>query len=179
MVQMKPGSFERPCGTHQTRVGRHSDSGQIYHIIASTRDRYPHFSSFTRGRFVVKALIRMDSVSLATTLAFVVMPDHLHWLMRLHSNRNLSVCVGNVKSLSARLLNESLDRKGPIWQRGFFDCAIRRECDLVSLSRYIVANPLRAKLVEQIGDYPLWDAIWMNQSCSNKPGTQEAVAAST
>ena len=28
-------------------------------------------------------------------------------------------------------------------------------------ARYIVANPLRAGLVKQIGDYPLWDAIWL------------------
>ncbi|MGB4488330.1 MAG: transposase, partial [Pseudomonas veronii] len=25
----------------------------------------------------------------------------------------------------------------------------------------IVANPLRAGLVEHIGQYPLWDAIWL------------------
>ncbi|RUQ45382.1 transposase, partial [Corynebacterium pseudodiphtheriticum] len=24
-----------------------------------------------------------------------------------------------------------------------------------------VANPLRAGLVKRIGDYPLWDAIWI------------------
>jgi hypothetical protein len=24
-----------------------------------------------------------------------------------------------------------------------------------------VANPLRAGLVERLGDYPLWDAIWV------------------
>jgi len=29
------------------------------------------------------------------------------------------------------------------------------------MARYIVANPLRAGLVERIGDYPLWDATWL------------------
>lgn len=47
------------------------------------------------------------------------------------------------------------------WQRGFFDRAIRREDDLVSIARYIVANPLRAGLVERIGDYAHWDSVWM------------------
>jgi len=28
-------------------------------------------------------------------------------------------------------------------------------------ARYIVANPLRAGLVERLGDYPLWDAVWL------------------
>jgi hypothetical protein len=29
------------------------------------------------------------------------------------------------------------------------------------LARYIVANPLRAGLVEHLGDYPHWDAVWL------------------
>ncbi|MGH8412134.1 MAG: REP-associated tyrosine transposase, partial [Pseudomonas sp.] len=38
---------------------------------------------------------------------------------------------------------------------------IRRDEDLPAVARYIVANPLRAGLVEKIGDYPLWDAVWL------------------
>jgi hypothetical protein len=29
------------------------------------------------------------------------------------------------------------------------------------MARYVVANPLRAGLVKRLGDYPLWDAIWL------------------
>jgi len=165
---MKSSSVVKPRGTRLTRTGRHSNPGQIYHVIAATHGRHPHFSSLSRGRFVVKAMMHMDSESVSATLAFVVMPDHLHWLMRLLGRKDLSTCVGNMKSFSARLLNASSNRKGPVWQRGFFDCAIRRECNLVTLSRYIVANPLRAGLAEHIGDYALWDAIWMNQSRSKE-----------
>ncbi|PJA25166.1 MAG: IS200/IS605 family transposase, partial [Alphaproteobacteria bacterium CG_4_10_14_0_2_um_filter_63_37] len=28
-------------------------------------------------------------------------------------------------------------------------------------ARYLVANPLRKGLVEEIGQYPHWDAIWV------------------
>jgi hypothetical protein len=38
---------------------------------------------------------------------------------------------------------------------------LRKDEDLQTVARYIVANPLRAGLVEKIGDYPLWDAIWL------------------
>lgn len=48
-----------------------------------------------------------------------------------------------------------------IWQAGFHDHAVRREEDLAGIARYIVANPLRAGLVDAIGDYPLWDALWL------------------
>jgi len=29
------------------------------------------------------------------------------------------------------------------------------------MARYIVMNPKRAGLVERVGDYPHWDAIWL------------------
>jgi len=172
---MKTPHFSPAEGTQRTRLGRASSPGQIYHVIAATKDRRPLFAEYDRGRFVVKALIRGQHASIATTIAYVVMPDHLHWLMQLRQRVDLSACVGNIKSYSARLLNASLGTKGPVWQRGFFESALRRECDLIALSRYIVANPLRAGLVEHVGDYPLWDAVWMHESRSkersNKSGT--------
>jgi putative transposase len=48
-----------------------------------------------------------------------------------------------------------------LWQKGYHDRAIRREEDLLAVARYIVANPLRAGLVKRVGDYPLWDAVWL------------------
>ena len=40
---------------------------------------------------------------------------------------------------------------------------VRRDEDLRGLARYIVANPLRAQLVQRIGDYPHWDAMWLDE----------------
>ncbi|MFB6261862.1 MAG: transposase, partial [Thiohalorhabdaceae bacterium] len=50
----------------------------------------------------------------------------------------------------------------PVWQPGFHDRAIRREEDLEAVARYVVANPLRAGLVDRIADYPHWDAAWLD-----------------
>ena len=35
-----------------------------------------------------------------------------------------------------------------------------------AMARYIVANPLRARMVERLGDYPLWDAVWLDEALS-------------
>lgn len=45
-----------------------------------------------------------------------------------------------------------------VWQAGFFDHSIRQDEDLRANTRYIIANPLRAGLCAQVGDYPWWDA---------------------
>ncbi|MNO00306.1 hypothetical protein D3C81_2201730 [compost metagenome] len=67
-----------------------------------------------------------------------------------------------LKSRSAIAINRLTGNIGrPLWQRGFHDHALRREEDLAAVARYVVANPLRAKLVPRLGDYPHWDAVWL------------------
>jgi REP element-mobilizing transposase RayT len=89
------------------------------------------------------------------------MPDHLHWLFQLVDSRSLSTSVNAVKSFSARRINALTGSAGRVWQKGFHDHGIRRDEDLETIARYIVANPVRARLVRRIADYPHWDAIWL------------------
>lgn len=88
------------------------------------------------------------------------MPDHFHWLIELQSG-SLSELMQKTKSLSTKAVNQATGRNVGLWQRGFHDRALRREEDLAKMARYVVANPLRAGLVERLGDYSLWDAIWV------------------
>jgi REP element-mobilizing transposase RayT len=88
------------------------------------------------------------------------MPDHLHWLLVLEEE-DLATVVRRMKSRSARAVNRMLHREGRLWQKDYYDHGVRRDEDLRRLARYIVANPLRAGLVENVGDYPLWDAVWL------------------
>ena len=46
-------------------------------------------------------------------------------------------------------------------QRDFYDHAVRNDEALFEIARYIVANPLRAKLVDSVADYPHWYARWL------------------
>ncbi|MDZ7661969.1 REP-associated tyrosine transposase [Thiohalophilus sp.] len=144
---------------HRLRIGRLSETGRIYLITTVTEQRQPIFQNFLLGRLVVQAL--KDNQSNTTTLAYVVMPDHLHWVMQLGDRHDLSTVVSSIKSNSARWINRHLNRSGRLWQKGYHDHALRREDDLRQVARYVIANPLRAGLVRQIGDYPLWDAIWL------------------
>ncbi|WP_010465693.1 REP-associated tyrosine transposase [Pseudomonas mandelii] len=145
---------------HRLRTGRYSEPGQIYLLTAVVLNRQPLFHDFKSGRLVVDALKTAEQEGFATSLAWVVMPDHFHWLIELQ-NIQLPSLMARTKSRIAVTLNRSAGRQGPVWQHGYHDRAIRKEEDLQAVARYIVANPLRAGLVERVGDYPLWDAIWL------------------
>jgi putative transposase len=145
---------------HRLRTGRYSVPGQVYLVTSIVQNRDPVFKDFEQGRLVVDALRKAQQEELALSLAWVVMPDHLHWLIELKDS-TLTFVMARTKSRITFALNRSIGRDGPLWQHGFHDRAIRREEDLQAVARYIVANPLRAGLVERIGDYPLWDAVWL------------------
>jgi len=143
------------------RKGRCSIPNQVYHVSAATLEWQPLFHDFECGRVVVDCLRHEHDAGHVESLAFVVMPDHLHWLFSLTGSRSLSASIQNVKSFSARRVSEILGSNKRVWQPAFYDRAIRREEDLEAVARYIVANPLRAGIVESVKEYPLWDAKWV------------------
>jgi REP element-mobilizing transposase RayT len=146
--------------SHRLRIGRYAEQNRIYLLTANTLKREPVFKDYTLGRLVVHQFRQAQDDGFADTLAWVVMPDHFHWLIQLQKG-TLAQLMCQAKSLSTRAVNSALGRTGSLWQQGFHDHALRKEEDLVKLARYVVANPLRAGLVQKLGDYPLWDAIWV------------------
>jgi REP element-mobilizing transposase RayT len=141
------------------RAGRVSQSGMAYHITTVTQNRTPCFASLDNGRKVVQQLMALQAEGRVETLCYVVMPDHLHWLMVLHEGK-LSEAVHLLKGRSAHAIGHA------IWQANYYDHAVRQDEDLRKMARYIVANPLRASLVKQIGDYSLWDAVLLDDALS-------------
>jgi REP element-mobilizing transposase RayT len=146
--------------SHRLRIGRHSEHGRAYLITAVTHERQPIFSDWRLGRLLVAELRRTHDSGRVSSIAWVVMPDHFHWLMQLQEG-DLGGAIGATKARCTQAVNAKPGRCGPLWQTGYHDRAIRDDGDLLPYARYIVANPLRAGLVEKIGDYPLWDACWL------------------
>ena len=149
----------KPHGRNLRR-GRYSEPDRIYLLTTTLLQRRPLFNDYTLARLLVKELRSAHEQQQVASLAWVVMPDHLHWLVQMQTG-SLDKLMRRIKSNSARQINQYLGTQGPIWQPGYHDRALRQDEDLQSAARYIVANPLRAGLVQRIGDYPLWDAVWL------------------
>ncbi len=147
---------------HQSalRKGRFSAAGQVYHVTICTAGRVARFDDYAVGRLVVTEMRAMHDAGMLQTMAWVLMPDHLHWLFALNA-LPLPRVLNRFKSKSARVVNLALGRTGALWQTGYHDRALRKEEDLKALARYVVANPVRAGLVKRVHDYPLLDAVWL------------------
>jgi len=146
---------EGPRG-HALRRGRVSEDGCAYIITTVMRDRRPIFNNLHKARVLVGTLRNAQVRDHAFTLAYVVMPDHLHWLMQLGDGMSLARVVRAVKAISAQRIG------GSIWQKGFHDRALRREEDLADVAHYIIVNSVRAGVADSVWCYPHWDAVWLD-----------------
>ena len=142
--------------------GRHSENWRAYFVttVLAERERC-YFGDFSSARLVIAEMQGLHTSGAVHSLAWVVMPDHVHWLFQLGESTTLASVVKGFKARSAHRVNRYLNRRGGLWQKAYYDHAVREEEDIRAIARYIVANPLRAGLVENIGDYPHWDAIWL------------------
>lgn len=144
------------------RKGRYSEQQRVYFVTAVLAERERrYFADFFCARCVVAEMRALHDDETVSSLAWVVMPDHVHWLFQLGEISDLSAVLKRFKGCSARRVNNHLKRRGALWQKAFYDHALRKDEDVRGVARYIVANPLRAGLAGNIGAYPLWDAVWL------------------
>lgn len=151
----------RKPGHAALRKGRISLGNTAYLITATTDNRDPLFTHFLTACAAARCFEDVALLRESRMLAWVLMPDHAHWLVQLGDKDTLGKAIGRLKSASSRHANRALNRTAPIWSKAFHDHALREEDDLQAVARYIVANPLRAGLVSRIGDYPFWNAVWL------------------
>lgn len=142
--------------------GRYSESKRAYFVTTVLHERENrYFADLYCARCVVEEMRALHNEGVVDSFAWVVMPDHVHWLFQLGAGADLSLAMKRFKARSAQRVNHYLRRQGTLWQKAFYDHALRQDEDIQGIARYIVANPLRAGLVEYVGDYPLWDAVWL------------------
>ena len=84
---------------------------------------------------------------------FILMPDHVHFILWLQPDKESHPLLGNVvgayKSITARAALQYLRTQGQLsgnhlWQRDYYEHVIRNEEDLNQTRDYILDNPLKA-----------------------------------
>jgi putative transposase len=104
---------------------------------------------------VLSQLLRTTaSLGFAIT-AYCFMPDHLHMLLEgLAINSDLKAFINKAKQWSGYHFKQQTGRR--LWQRYGYERVLRDDESTFAVVRYIIENPLRAKLTNDIASYPLW-----------------------
>lgn len=73
-------------------------------------------------------------------VTFVVMPNHVHILMKIKEGNELTEIMRSIKSFTAKSINKNENRTGPVWQSESYDRLIRDQKHFENIVRYIIAN---------------------------------------
>ena len=94
---------------------------------------------------------------------WVIMPNHVHLLVRMLSTYALSSMIQGWKSFTTRQINQLLCREGTVWQREYWDRYIRNQHHYDNSLAYIHENPVKAGLVTCPEDWP-WSSARVRRS---------------
>ena len=133
-------------------LGRHSSIGLSYLLTTVVQGRAPLFACDAAAVLATREFQRLDQEGFTRSMAYVVMPDHIHWLVELRAG-TLETVMKRFKSRTAQQVNRSLGRVGRFWQGGYHDHAIRSDESLYRHAMYLMGNPIRAGLATQVGQY--------------------------
>ena len=148
--------FER----RRRRLPHWEEPGATYFVTVNLQDRGAcDLSTPALAQLVIDALRHFDG-SRYHLYDYVVMPDHLHFIIRIPMVEGKSEALWRImQSLNgwtARGINEVLGRTGQLWQHESHDHIVRNRQDFEEKAQYIFANPLTAGLVDETGEWPWW-----------------------
>ncbi len=127
--------------------------GVAFFVTTTTFRRRPLLTRDPVARAVVETLAELRGRGELELAAYVLMPDHMHLILRpLHGS--LSDVMRRLKSLAWHRCRQRAGLQGRLWQDGFFDEGIRSRRQLARQIAYVHANPVRAGFVEAPGDWP-------------------------
>ena len=89
------------------------------------------------------------------------MPDHVHILATPTGNDSVSRCVQSVGRNYVQYYNECYNGSGTLWEGRYRATVLDEKQYLLTVSRYIEMNPVRAGLVKHPRDYP-WSSYAHN-----------------
>ncbi|MGM0588586.1 MAG: REP-associated tyrosine transposase [Bacteroidota bacterium] len=92
-------------------------------------------------------------------ISYCIMPNHLHLVLDMEEKGKnevmpLTNMLGRFKSYTALKANRILGRQGAFWQAESYDHVVRNNKELKQIIKYVIYNPVKAKLVEKWCDWP-------------------------
>jgi putative transposase len=143
------------------RAKRAADGGLIYHVLNRANGRmrifddYEDFEAFER--IVMEAVERTGT----DLLAFCLMPNHWHLILKPHEDGELSRFVGWMSLTHTQRWHAHRHSAGTghVYQGRFKSFPVQDDEHFLTVCRYVERNALRAGLVDRAEDWR-WGSLW-------------------
>lgn len=145
------------------RLPRFVIPGQPQHVIQRGNNRDVIFAQEEDYRFYLEKLGDACQTHQCDVHAYVLMTNHVHLLMTPHSDEGLGKVMQSLGRYYVQYFNYRYKRTGTLWEGRYKATLIDSEQYLLTCSRYIELNPVRADMVEHPSEYP-WSSYGANAS---------------
>lgn len=127
-------------------------AGALYHVTSRGNERRPIFRS-DQDRWTFLALLEQAARRFRWSVAaYVLMTNHFHLVIQT-ADPNLSRGMQWLNGTYAAWFNHRHKRTGHLFQGRFHAFLVEKEAYFAELLRYVVLNPVRAKIVARPEDY--------------------------
>jgi REP element-mobilizing transposase RayT len=127
--------------------------GEYFHIYNRGVNRSTLFFDDDNYLFFLNRLSAYHTNSEIDIVAFCLMPNHIHLLLRQNEPGAISQYMGRVCKSYAQAINKRMSRSGHLFEGKYKSKLIDDISYLNHLSRYIHRNPVRAKLVMEPSEW--------------------------
>jgi len=134
------------------RIARVIVPGFPHHIIQRGNRRQKVFFNETDYSEYLKLLSNYSQRFKVDILAYCLMPNHVHLIATPHQDGSLAQAIGETHRNYTRFINFRENWRGYLWQ-GRFSSYILDERYLLAATRYILLNPVKAKITKNPWDY--------------------------
>ncbi len=127
--------------------------GQYYHIYNRGANRDKIFFCEENYGYCLKLMKKYLLGNGIAVIAYCLMPNHFHFLLRLDSDVDLSNVLACLFRAYVLAVNKQQKRSGTLFEGRFKDVHVSKDEYLQHLCRYIHANPVKAGLVADPNDW--------------------------
>jgi len=138
--------------------------GQYYHIYNRGAGRAQIFFEETNYSYLVRLLHRYTEPYHIAVIAYCLMPNHYHLILRQDGEKPLSAFINVVFNAYVQAVNRQQGRTGALFEGRFRHIEIGDEGYLIHLCRYVHLNPVQAGLVAIPERWPYSDYMeWIGK----------------
>ncbi len=127
--------------------------GAVYHVTSRGNEKKPVFKDDQDRENFLNTIQHVNKRYNWICHAYCLMTNHYH-LMIETPDGNLSIGMRQINSVYTQLFNKRHGRTGHLFQGRYKAILIQKDSHLLEVCRYVVLNPVRAKMVESPEKWP-------------------------
>jgi putative transposase len=146
------------------RALRAAAGGMVYHVLNRANGRLPLFEKEGDYEAFTRVLAEAGDYCDVPLLAYCVMPNHWHLVVRPRGDGDLSRFVGWLTLTHTQRYHAHYHAVGlgHLYQGRFKSFPVEEDEHLLVVLRYVERNPLRAGLVQRAEDWR-WGSLWRRE----------------